>query len=127
MEVLGPTCMALAGGGWGDRYCNGARGLRAKWCGMKGQVQNMLDAGADAASGQLSPGIWMNNCVNTTEHPLGVTAQGWTQASLRDFLDFLDSVGVRSIDMWTSNLSDNDLNTCAWFLPELRRWRAAAP
>ena len=83
--------------------------------------------GADAASGQLSPGIWMNNCVNTTEHPLGVTAQGWTQASLRDFLDFLDSVGVRSIDMWTSNLSDNDLNTCAWFLPELRRWRAAAP
>ena len=105
--------------------CDPDRHTVAKWCGLKGQVQNMLDAGADASSGQLSPGIWMNNCMSTTEHPRGITAQGWTQASLRDFLDFLDSVGVRSIDMWTSNLSDNDMNTCSWFLPELRRWHAA--
>ena len=59
-------------------------------------------AGADAASGQLSPGIWMNNCRQTSLFPDGITAQGWTQPSLAAFLGFLDTVGVRSIDLWTS-------------------------
>jgi hypothetical protein len=104
--------------------CDPDRHTVAQWCGLKGQVQDMIDAGADPASGQLSPGMWMNNCVKTSQFPDGVTAQGWTQPSLRAFLDFLDSVGVRSIDMWTSNLSDNDLDTCDWFVPELRRWRS---
>ena len=66
----------------------------------------------------------MNNCARTAQFPGGVTAQGWTQPSLRAFLDYLDSVGVRSVDLWTSNLSENDLSTCSWFLPELRRWRS---
>lgn len=100
----------------------------------------MLDAGADAASGQLSPGIWMNNCKISSEYPTGITAQvthhihlpgptpccsctvfvhsflcaalwalnfygetraqGWTKASFKAFLTYLDTVGVRSVDMW---------------------------
>ena len=64
----------------------------------------MLDAGVDPSSGQLSPGIWMNNCVKSAEFPTGVTAQGWTQPSFRGFLQYLDTVGVRSVDMWTSLL-----------------------
>lgn len=103
--------------------CDPSRHTVAQWCGMKGQVQNMIDAGADPASGQISPGIWMNNCFKSRLFSDGVTAQGWTRDSLRDFLDYLDTVGVRSIDIWTSNLSENDLNTCSWFLPELKRWR----
>ena len=106
-----------------QQECDPNRHTVAKWCGMKGQIQNMIDAGADPASGQISPGIWMNNCVLSTKFPTGVTAQGWTQTSLRSFLDYLDTVGVRSVDMWTSNLSENDLKTCDWFLPELLRWR----
>ena len=106
--------------------CDPKRHTVARWCGLKGQVQDMIDAGADAASGQVSPGLWMNKCMKTSAAPGGVTAQGWTQESLRGFLDYLDTVGVRSLDMWTSNLSDDDLDTCEWFLPELRRWRLRA-
>jgi hypothetical protein len=58
--------------------CDKNRHTEAKWCGLKGQVQNMLDAGVDAASGQLSPGLWMNHCHISPEFPGGVTAQGWT-------------------------------------------------
>jgi hypothetical protein len=66
----------------------------------------------------------MNNCIMSKAFPEGVTAQGWTQSSLRAFLSYLDSVGVRSVDLWTSNLAANDMATCSWFLPELRRWHA---
>ena len=73
----------------------------------------------------------------------GITVQGWTQPSLRSFLDYLDTVGVRSLDMWTSNMSPDDMDTvsphtsplqhcircccrsgaqCSWFVPELKRW-----
>ena len=107
--------------------CDPNRHTVAKWCGLKGHVQDMIDVGTKPSTGQLSPGIWMNNCgyPDSKNIPLtGVTAQGWTQDSLRSFLQYLDIVGVRSIDLWTSNLSDNDLATCDWFLEELERWRA---
>ena len=122
--------------------CNPKAHTVQKWCGIKGQVQDvsaaapfapsveasqkppaqMLDQGADAASGQLSPGIWMNRCAKTAAHPTGITEQGWTQDSWKNFLDYLDTVGVRSVDMWTSLLSANDIDTCEWFLPELKSW-----
>ncbi len=50
----------------------------------------------DAASGQLSPGLWLGAC-----QAGNATHTGWTQAYLRQFLAFLDSKGVRSIDIWT--------------------------
>ena len=37
--------------------------------------------------------------------------------ALRDFLAYLDTIGVRSIDMWTSNLSDNDMVRPAGVVP----------
>jgi hypothetical protein len=82
--------------------CNPRAHTVGKWCGLKGQVQDMIDSGADAASGQLSPGIWMNNCHISAEFPSGITAQGWTEESFKSFLTYLDTVGVRSLDMWTS-------------------------
>jgi hypothetical protein len=106
--------------------CDPNRRTVSKWCGMKGHVQDMIDAGTNPATGQLSPGLWINNCMKTSQFPDGVTAQGWTQPSLRAFLDYLDTVGVRSIDLWTSLLSPNDSDTCDWAWPEIRRWRAAA-
>lgn len=39
--------------------CNPSRHTVSQWCGLKGHIQDMIDAGTDAASGQLSPGIWM--------------------------------------------------------------------
>jgi hypothetical protein len=66
--------------------CDPNRHTVAQWCGLKGQVQDMIDAGTDPASGQLSPGLWMNNCIFNSDFPDGVTAQGWTQKSLRGFL-----------------------------------------
>ena len=106
--------------------CDVNRHTVAQWCGLKGHVQDMIDAGTKTNNGQLSPGIWMNNCAKTAEFPTGITAQGWTQSSFQSFLTYLDKVGVRSIDMWTSNLSDNDLDTCDWFLPELEKWHDSA-
>ena len=71
----------------------------------------MLGAGVKASTGQLSPGIWMNKCHISERYPTGSTVQGWTQPALRSFLDHLDQVGVRSIDMWTSNMAKNDMDT----------------
>ena len=106
--------------------CNPRAHTVATWCGLKGQVQDMLDAGMDPTSGQLSPGIWMNRCATTLQFPTGITEQGWTEASFTEFLAYLDTVGVRSVDMWTSLLSKNDLETCDWFLPSLKKWRAGS-
>ena len=74
--------------------CDADRHTVGQWCGLEGLIDDMLEAGVDAASGQLSPGVWMNECHVTDEFPEGVTDQGWTQPSLRQFLDYLDLRGV---------------------------------
>eukprot|EP00729_Bicosta_minor_P016418 gene16418-9532_t len=51
--------------------CDPNRHTVAQWCGIKGQVQDMIDAGTNPATGQLSPGIWMNNCVKSKAFPTG--------------------------------------------------------
>lgn len=51
--------------------CDPNRHTVAQWCGIKGQVQDMIDAGTNPATGQLSPGIWMNNCVKSKAYPTG--------------------------------------------------------
>ena len=127
--------------------CDPNRHTVEQWCGLTGLIDDLLAAGVDAASGQLSPGMWMNECHITPEFPTGVTDQGWTQASLRQFLDYLDLRGVRSIDMWTGTFPDvlrergNTTHgggrnppgcpspcpanpSCEWFVPELQRFAA---
>ena len=60
-----------------------------------------------------------------------VSGAGWTQPSLREFLEFLDAEGVRSIDIWTGGalVSPEAVEICDWFIDELKRWRhpPAAP
>lgn len=104
--------------------CDPTRHTVARWCGLKGQVQNMLDAGTNAGSGQLSPGVWLNECHVSRQFPTGVTKQGWTQPSLRSFLAYLDTMGVRSVDLWCD---DKPLEgTCPWVYTELARWQSTS-
>ena len=55
--------------------CDPDRHTVGQWCGLEGLIDDMLEAGADAASGQLSPGVWMNECHITDEFPEGITDQ----------------------------------------------------
>lgn len=89
----------------------------------------------DAASGQLSPGIWLGTCFpNSTMRPHpqlhNVSTSTWTQKFLRTFLTFLHTRGVRSIDIW-ADAGDKacpmpcpSTPTCSWVYDELRAWKA---
>jgi hypothetical protein len=81
----------------------------------------MKQLGAEPATGQLQPGIWMNNCVDDG----AATLEGWTQKSLRAFLSYAGDQGVRVITIWAvSGLTPQKSSsaTCPWFVPELRRF-----
>ena len=98
-------------------------------CGLEGYVQDMLNRGVSAPSGQLSPALWLSGCTNATADPhSGVSNGGWTQPSLRLFLDFLESKGIRSLDIWSQpDREERGANPttdvpCDWALDELRRW-----
>ena len=89
----------------------------------------MLNRGVSAPSGQLSPALWLSGCTNATADPhSGVSNGGWTQPSLRLFLDFLESKGIRSLDIWSQpDREERGANPttdvpCDWALDELRRW-----
>jgi hypothetical protein len=115
-------------------------------CGMKGYIQDMLKHGVPAA--MISAGLSISGlpgqggCGSVAEcmhgcnsvacgctgkyDPAGpVSGAGWTQPALREFLEFLDSQGVRSIDIWTGGalVSPQAVEICDWFILELRRWR----
>ena len=96
----------------------------SRWCGLEGQIKDMKVLGANPATGQLTPGVWMDAC-----YPNGsMTQQGWTQKTLRQFLAYASKEGVRVIAIWAMNFPCGSLcypessYTCPWFLPELRRF-----
>lgn len=100
-----------------------------QWSHVEGLVLDQLANGVDVASGQLSPGLWFDQCSSNGS----LTETGWTQPYLRQLLQFLDAKGVRSIDIWTSNMTTHGENcpmpcptapTCAWVYSELRAWKA---
>jgi hypothetical protein len=100
-----------------------------RWSHVEGLVLDQLANGVDVASGQLSPGLWFDQCSSNGS----LTETGWTQPYLRQLLQFLDAKGVRSIDIWTSNMTTHGENcpmpcptapTCAWVYSELRAWKA---
>ena len=74
-----------------------------------------------AADGQYSVGLWPINCLN------GTTSGGWSNQTLHEFLEFLDRVGVRSIDIFGTSgaLPDAGIanSECSWFLDQLRWWK----
>lgn len=107
-----------------------------RWCGLEGQVLNHLRPLPDLrppefgmAPGRYSVGLWPRSCIN------GTVAGQWTQETLHEFLVFLDSVGVRSLDVWCSGTADQGgpampcpaiagLGACTWFTAELAWWKA---
>lgn len=91
-----------------------------RWCGIKGQLKDMVQQGVNASSLQLQMGIRVDACL-----PGGVTASGWTQAALKSFLEYADEEGVQVIAVWTEDamiLKPETTFTCPWFIAELRRW-----
>ena len=46
---------------------------------------------------QLAPALWLGGCAANGSQP---TQQGWTQASLRSFLAFLDAQRINRIGIW---------------------------
>ena len=70
---------------------------RGRWCGLGGTVKDFLTHGASAA--QLSPGIWMDECVS--DGTQSITKQGWTQARLRAFLTYAGEQGARTVTLWS--------------------------
>lgn len=92
----------------------------AKTCGLEGQVLDMARNGVDAASGQLSPGLWPTACSADGSE----TGNGWTKEALTSFLSFLDEQGVRTVTLWFDDALQtyNDAFTCPWFMPALVDW-----
>ena len=98
--------------------CDSAMDFLGEWCGIEALVQDQLDNGVDPGSGQLSPGIWLNACDKTGAK----TATGWTQPALSKYLQFLDTKGVRALDVWTDK-PDPASPSCSWVYDELASWR----
>eukprot|EP01050_Picozoa_sp_SAG11_P016629 SAG11_NODE_2294_length_3556_cov_3.734741_2_plen_138_part_00 len=81
--------------------------------------------------GQIGCGAAHDGCgtvagCNASYDPDGRSSgSGWTQDSLRDFLNFLDRQGVASIDIWTGDAFElpESVAICHWLIDELRRWR----
>jgi hypothetical protein len=121
---------------------------KGRWCGLGGTVKDLLTHGARKS--QLSPGIWMDACVNGT-----TTVQGWTQSILKSFLHYAGQQGASTVTIWsgltatpkwiTANTTNNvthkvekdwpngwlepwstvypsKLETCPWFVPTLLDW-----
>jgi hypothetical protein len=87
-------------------------------CGLKGYVRDLLRLGANPSSGQASPAVWLGGCV-----PNGtLNGQGWNQDTLRQFLSFLDTVGIRSVDVWSGGAHPESAGHCPWEFTELKRW-----
>lgn len=99
-----------------------------RWCGLGGTVKDILVHGGKPS--QLSPGIWMDVC-----EPSGLkTLQGWTEATLKTFLEYAGNAGATTVTMWSGlTVSHKPLNqtipaamsTCPWFIPTLLDWVGA--
>jgi hypothetical protein len=97
-----------------------------KHCGIKGQIMNMLEAGVDP-NYQLQPAIDIQTCKACADMGIcdsGITDTGWTKSALREFLSYLDSVGIRILTLWFGDalLSPKTDSTCAWVMPMLHDW-----
>ena len=102
-------------------------------CGLEGYVKDLINFGANATNGQVSPAIWLGNCMdclhvsptlaNCTPSPNGtLNGKGWDRQGLRRFLRFLDTQHVRSVDIWTSGAAPQRAKYCPWEFEELERW-----
>jgi hypothetical protein len=116
------------------RPCPAPLNKITEWCGLEGQVLNHLHpivgevaAGVreypmGAANGQYSAAFWPINCEQN-----GTVAGGWTNSTLHAFLVFLDSVHVRSVDVFCTGAAVPCptllSGQCTWFLDQLQWWK----
>eukprot|EP01051_Picozoa_sp_SAG22_P018417 SAG22_NODE_3095_length_1946_cov_1.397401_2_plen_223_part_00 len=115
-----------------------------QYCGFEGRVMNLLHSPRATIHKdrwpQLAPAIWLGGCYANGSTP---TQQGWTRASLRAFLAFLDAQHIPRIGIWCMAFvdkhglqkggacpcpgveSDNVTGAiyCPWQYEELRAWR----
>jgi hypothetical protein len=115
-------------------------------CGIKGYILDLLKRGMPASKisaglsisglpGQIGCGAARDGCgtvggCNASYDPDGaISGSGWTKASLRDFLNFLDTHSVVSIDIWTGDAFElpESVAICHWLIDELRLWRHPKP
>ena len=99
--------------------------LSSRWCGLEGQIEDMVRNGANGSSGQLQLGIQASG--DCTGDGL-TTGHGWTEPSLEHFLAFADTQGVRVLTVWTENafvIPRGGIRICDWFVPTLLRWARA--
>ena len=99
-----------------------------RWCGLGGTVKDILAHGGRAS--QLSPGLEMSTCANGTH-----TSLGWSQPTLKAFLEYAGSQGATSVTIWSDGLVSSRkpfnetvrpaTSTCPWFVPTLLEWVAA--
>ena len=71
------------------------------------------------------PGVGtMNRCSGPFRANGSMSGAGWTQASLRQFLEFVDSKGITRVDLWTGDalILVQSVAICDWFIDELRAW-----
>jgi hypothetical protein len=115
------------------RRCDPPLDKITEFCGLEGQVMNHIkprsgeiapgvrEFAVGTSNGQYSAGFWPINCIN------GTVAGGWTNATLRRFLSFLDVVGVRSVDVFCTAAAVPCPTLlprqCTWFLDALRWWK----
>ena len=138
------------------RECPSPQNKITQWCGLEGQVFNHLKPqqgttppqySMGTSNGQYSAGLSPNTCTDNS-----TVAGGWTNETLHSFLEWLDTVGVRSIDIWcgggivggdggcstlsscNSSASDSDSECvhgveapCRWFLDQITWWRFNEP
>ncbi len=122
------------------RRCEPPLDKITEFCGLEGQVFNHIfpihgvvapgtthyppvhEFAVGTSNGQYSAGLWPINCEAN-----GTVAGGWTNSTLREFLSFLDTVGVRSVDVFCTGAAipcpTIQLGQCSWFLDVLRWWK----
>lgn len=103
-----------------------AWGFWTRCCGIKGQVRDFVlqaRAGIGPPIERVEMGLWASAC---SADGTAMKGGGWTRESLRSWLEYAGASGVRTITVFTDNLIDRPLaardRTCAWVVPELRRW-----
>ena len=109
---------------------------------IKSYITTMLDKGvpvekiapglsASGLPGQIGCGEpsdgcgTMGRCSGPFRANGSMSGAGWTQPTLREFLDFLDSKNITRLDIWTGDalILVQSVAICDWFIDELRRWR----
>ena len=109
---------------------------------IKSYITTMLDNGvpvekiapglsASGLPGQIGCGEpsdgcgTMDRCSGPFRANGSMSGAGWTQPTLREFLDFLDSKNITRLDIWTGDalILVQSVAICDWFIDELRRWR----